>query len=72
MLALHKTLKTFGGKIQVQPSMKKEATLLCGCFIVPATPTAATESKHIVQFRLHKKTAAPMTFHSQGASYHLK
>ena len=44
MLVLHKTLKIFGGTIQIQPSMKKEARLLCG---VLAAPPAATECRFI-------------------------
>ena len=47
MLVLHKTLKTFGGTIQIQPSVKKEARLLCGCIIVLAAPPAATECRFI-------------------------
>ena len=45
MLVLHKTLKSFGGTVQIQPSMKKEAGLLCSCIIVLSAPPAAVRQE---------------------------
>ena len=50
MLVMHKTLKTFGGTIQIQASMKKEARLLCSCIIVLAAPPAATDFRFIQSY----------------------
>ena len=47
MLALHKILQIFGGTKQIQPSIKKEAGLLCGCIIVLAAPPATTECRFL-------------------------
>ena len=74
MLVLHKTLETCGGTIQIQPSMKRRLNYYAVVLLylrLHLLPQNVVFSKHIVQFRLHKKTAAPTTFHGQGASYHL-
>ena len=47
MLVLHNTPKTFGGTIQIHPSMKKEARILCNDITVLM---AATEYRFIQTF----------------------